>query len=92
MSTYVEYSAEEHRLKGVQARKDEEQAAIEKHQKLLVRSNIWRTCLNCSQFVCRQRVVNNQTYDDKHCSLFQMVPPPHVILHGCREWEGDIPF
>lgn len=78
----------------VEMRKVETQAAIEKNQRLLVSSGNWRTCLNCEHFtevtVMSPNERENKTY--KHCGLYRAVPPPEVIVHGCKDWQDEIPF
>jgi hypothetical protein len=54
--------------------------AIVEHQTLLVKRGIWRCCVNCD------------FWDKNRCSKYNAVPPPEVIVHGCRDWEDDIPF
>ncbi len=88
-----EFDAEAQRLAGVEKRKRAEQEAVEEKQKLLVRSNYWRTCINCEHFRDVRKVLLTKETNYKHCSLYKAVPPPEVILHGCKEWQNDdIPF
>lgn len=67
--------------------KDETQAAIEKHQRRLIDANIWRTCLSCLYW--EEIPMSGRTMI---CGKFKQTPPPQVIVHGCREWDNDIPF
>ena len=56
-------------------------------QKLVVRQSGWRTCLNCINW--REVPMSGQTMI---CGLYKATPPPNIIVHGCRDWEDDIPF
>ena len=73
-------TADQIRLREVEKRKVEEHEAIKKHQDLLMRTHTWRTCLNCDN------------WSQNKCIKFKAVPPPHVIVNGCKDWEDDIPF
>lgn len=49
----------------------------------LIQSNAWQCCLNCERFSTVKGVCtfnNNQ------------VPPPQVIVLGCKDYTDDIPF
>lgn len=51
-------------------------------QDAAVSSHKWMTCLNC-------------LYWDKKagsCDQFKAVPPPHIIVGGCKDHEFGIPF
>jgi hypothetical protein len=67
--------------------KDELQATLEKHQRRLIDAHIWRTCLNCINWY--EVPMSGKTYV---CQLYKATPPPQVIVHGCRDWDDDIPF
>jgi len=58
--------------------------AIEDHQSILIKAAIWRTCLNCDNW--RLTKLGNL------CALYNVLPPPSVIVHGCQEHIDDIPF
>lgn len=76
---------EEARLK----KADEKQAAIVEHQNSLLAANIWRSCLNCTNFhIGKPAPASGAT----ECVKYRMLPPPNIIVHGCRDWEDDIPF
>lgn len=55
-------------------------AARQDQQNYTVKAFGWVTCLNCEHFA-----------DDK-CRLYQAVPPPAIIVHGCKSYEEKIPF
>ena len=55
-------------------------AARREQQGLVVEDIGWVTCLNCEHW-----------REDK-CKLYQAVPPPRVIVHGCASYEEKIPF
>lgn len=52
---------------------------VTKLQEMLVVKEIWRTCLNCIHW-------------REGCILFNAMPPPAIIVHGCKDHENDIPF
>lgn len=79
--------AEEMRIATVNKRKDEEHAAIVKHQQLILRVNHWRSCLNCINWM--EKPMSGKTF---YCLLYKAIPPPDVIVNGCRDWDDDIPF
>jgi hypothetical protein len=88
-----QFDAEAQRLAMVVKRKQEEQNAIERMQGFLVRSRNWRTCLNCDHFREVTVALHTQRTTYKHCTIAKQVPPPEVIVHGCKEWTNDdIPF
>lgn len=62
-------------------------------QERIVRSQNWTTCLNCEHW---QEVTTVKGQEDakkeKGCSKYGVVPPPEVLVHGCPEWDGEIPF
>lgn len=51
-------------------------------QERIIRSQNWTTCLNCEYW-------ENEA---KRCSQFNAQPPLEVIVVGCPEWLGEIPF
>lgn len=62
-------------------------------QKRIVLHQIWQSCLNCGQWSDGEN-----KYRAEHkglpmgCVLHKAMPPVEVVVHGCRDWEGDIPF
>lgn len=91
--TNVDDAAEKRKEEARKKQLDIDHAAILEHQTLLLARNIWRSCLNCQNFVDRIILVANQkTETYKVCGLFSAVPPPNIIVNGCRDWEDDIPF
>lgn len=62
--------------------KDKVYNAIIEHQSTLVKRAIWQCCLNCLNFDKTKSI----------CLTYKATPPPHIIVHGCRDWEDDIPF
>ena len=79
---YAEHEAEARKrgITRIDAVKRLESEAVTKHQTLVVNGNGWRCCANCLR------------WDGKQCGYFKAVPPPHIILHGCKDHETDIPF
>jgi hypothetical protein len=69
------------------AAREQEQRAVEeailKHQKRLLDAKLWRSCLNCINWIEKPNI---------GCMKFRALPPPNVIVHGCKDWEDDIPF
>jgi len=51
-------------------------------QERIIRSQNWTTCLNCEYW----------EGEAKRCSQFNVQPPLEVIVVGCPEWLGEIPF
>jgi len=43
---------------------------------------IWQSCLNCSNF----------EPDSEVCKLFKQRPPAYIVVSGCKDHIGDIPF
>lgn len=62
-------------------------------QERAVRSQNWTSCLNCEDW---QEVTTVKGQEDvkkeKRCFRYGVVPPPEVLVHGCPEWVGEIPF
>lgn len=83
MSTEEELDEYRQRLAESVARKEREQASIVDHQERLLYANIWRSCLNC---------INWSEKPNLGCRIYKALPPPKVIVHGCRDWDDDIPF
>lgn len=54
--------------------------ARQEQQGIVVNAFGWITCLNCDHF------------KDDQCSLYNAVPPPTVIVHGCTSYQEKIPF
>lgn len=94
MNTEEQRDAEMCRIRDIQLEAVELHAALLKKQKLLIEANYWRTCLNCDNFkeiTVAKLPGKPVTY--QHCSKFQAVPPPEVIVHGCKDhFYDDIPF
>lgn len=70
-----------------QKKLDEKQAAIVKHQQTLLNASIWRSCINCINW---QQGPPNAPLN--RCDYHKATPPANIIVHGCRDWECDIPF
>jgi len=91
-----EFDEQQLQLAAAQKAREERDAAITKHQHILLKAALWRSCLNCMNWKDKTEVTNEkfngQTKTYKHCGLYQQVPPPDVIVNGCRDWEDDIPF
>lgn len=68
-----------------------------KFQKYIVAAQCWRTCLNCEYWKDITKVViapdqtSTESYE-RHCSQYNMVPPPEILVHGCVEHAWGIPF
>lgn len=58
-----------------------QQTIIEFQQKVIEALH-WSTCLNCEH------------WDQKgqRCLHYEQVPPPRVIVTGCKNWLATIPF
>jgi hypothetical protein len=57
-------------------------------QKQLINKQVWRTCLNCEFWHGEIKSKHQQG-----CSKFNnVIPPFKVVVSGCAEWEGEIPF
>lgn len=54
-------------------------------QAKLVTAQHWQSCLNCINW-------QGNLGMEPRCELFKAVPPPHIIVNGCRDHENDIPF
>ena len=52
------------------------------HQNTVIKDQGWQCCLNCI----------NWDKKKQQCGLFNANPPLQVIVVGCVEYEGDIPF
>jgi hypothetical protein len=59
--------------------KNKAEAKIEL-QAVVLRVGAWQCCLNCL------------SWDGNRCDKFKAVPPPHIIVNGCRDHEDEIPF
>jgi hypothetical protein len=66
----------------IEQRKEAEHEVIKQFQQTLLHKAVWRSCLNCDMFSETQG----------KCTKFNALPPPHVIVNGCKDWEDDIPF
>lgn len=60
-------------------------AAIANFQTMLMARGIWHSCMNCFNW---HKVKDNS----KGCMKYNAMPPPEVIVVGCKSWEDDIPF
>lgn len=57
-------------------------------QAVAIRVHAWQCCLNCLNW-------NGDTANANGlagCGKFQAMPPPGIIVTGCRDYENDIPF
>jgi len=63
---------------------------LKNYQEQLVRSGLWRSCLNCGYW--NDPSIQQNPTMPLGCAKFKALPPPHVIVHGCSEWFDDIPF
>lgn len=62
-------------------RQQHQQQRIE-FQRNIIDSQHWATCLNCDYWDEKQGV----------CAKYRERPPLAVVVVGCQEWEGMIPF
>lgn len=46
----------------------------------MIRTHVWQCCTNCLN------------WDGNQCDKFKAVPPPHIIVASCKDYENDIPF
>ncbi|WVW77207.1 hypothetical protein Bhz54_00036 [Stenotrophomonas phage vB_SmaS_Bhz54] len=51
-------------------------------QEQIIRSQNWTTCLNCEYWDKKE----------EQCTTFAARPPLTVVVVGCPEWLGEIPF
>lgn len=51
-------------------------------QKQIITHQVWSSCLNCEEWDKKQEL----------CGLFKAKPPLEVVVHGCPQWYGEIPF
>lgn len=51
-------------------------------QERIIRSQNWTTCLNCEYWDKKEEL----------CTIFSTRPPLTVVVVGCPEWLGEIPF
>lgn len=73
--------------------RDERNGAITKHQTHIINAGVWRCCLNCAHWDHGFPLdTANGPATNPHCGKFDAVPPPAIIVHGCRDHETDIPF
>jgi hypothetical protein len=47
-----------------------------------MRAQNWTTCLNCEYWDKKE----------EQCTTFSARPPLAVVVVGCPEWVGEIPF
>ena len=48
----------------------------------LIRRQLLASCFNCERF----------DHANEVCLQFDARPPAKVLVFGCPEWEGEIPF
>lgn len=66
-------------------------------QLTLIHAQAWQTCLNCIHWK-EKKVIDMREegsvkeWTEFNCFLFKALPPPHVIVNGCEEYDYDIPF
>ena len=53
-----------------------------KLHKELIEHHVVRSCLNCE----------NWSGLHNECLEFETIPPPEVIVYGCKQWTPAIPF
>ena len=51
--------------------------------KKLIETQIIKSCLNCDHF---------QFSKERTCHLYDVEPPPEVIVFACPSWVPHIPF
>lgn len=51
-------------------------------QKQIIVQQVWSSCLNCEEW----------DKETELCGQFKAKPPLEVIVHGCPQWYGEIPF
>lgn len=61
-------------------------------QTRLVKSHIWQSCLNCEHWTHQVVMTPNEQSETDLCGKFRAVPPPHIIVHGCKDHLADVPF
>lgn len=65
-------------------------------QDAAVNAHKWMTCLNCIHWHKRTEIdmrVDPPTRTEvTDCGMFNAMPPPHIIVSGCKDHEFDIPF
>lgn len=61
---------------------DQQQEVIQSFQDKIIFQGVWRSCLGCINF----------SHRDEQCMMFKARPPAKVIVHGCRDYDQDIPF
>lgn len=47
------------------------------------------------EFIAQQKMhscINCHYFEEDKCSKWDALPPPEIIVYGCIEWEGEIPF
>ena len=55
------------------------------HEKLVVKQLV-KSCYNCEHFD-KEDLGGSET-----CVIWSVRPPAKVIVFGCADWEGEIPF
>lgn len=64
---------------------------IEFQKRIVEHSTAWQSCLNCEEWSDGVKP-NGGTHYPMGCVLHKGMPPPEVIVHGCRDHMTDIPF
>ena len=63
-------------------------------QKKIVLHQTWICCLNCEHWQKVRKVDGNtgEISETEQCSYYNATPPAEIIVHGCAQHFGDIPF
>lgn len=61
-------------------------------QDAAVSSQKWMTCLNCLYWQPGGKAGDMIDATKPRCDMFKALPPPHIIVSGCKDHEFDIPF
>lgn len=51
-------------------------------ERIAKENNIYKSCINCQNFNMNTEI----------CKLANQRPPARVIVMGCKEWDGGIPY
>jgi len=66
-----------------------EHETVLKHQQMLLKLRLWRSCINCDNF----NIKEPRTGRTMICQLYQLTPPAEIIVNSCEKWiNDDIPF
>jgi hypothetical protein len=74
------------------AMKEAEHGVILQLQQREIKEANWRSCLNCLHWSEPANPPQNRQVAYVGCTKWKALPPPAVIVHGCKDWEDDIPF